>query len=61
VVRAGRRTKLGTHPSGVTRAASDGGEDTVTTKFARDTAGLYHAESDSYGLAEAPPASAARA
>ena len=41
--------------SGVTRAASNGGEDTVTTKFARDTAGLYHAESDSYGLAEAPP------
>src|SRR5215469_9096104 len=41
--------------AGVTRAASDAGEDTVTTKFARDTAGSNQAESDSYGLAEAPP------
>jgi hypothetical protein len=41
--------------AGVTRAASDGGADTVTTKFARDTAGSNHAESDSYGLTEAPP------
>src|ERR1700749_2394723 len=53
-VRAGGPNWARTSP-GVTREASDGGADTVTTKFARDTAGLNHAESDSYGLAEAPP------